>query len=291
MFNFLKSTKVEIMLKLDKPDGVYFPGENVDITVDITPAEDLKLKNAYVRLVGTELYWYRSYDTNDIESSREIDIWGEEVLFVNEETILGETVLSKDVCQHFSLQMQLPSDALPSFNASILRVAWKIEVKIDRHLAKDIHAESGLQVRLQGERHPAQPGEYDQFDQPEEAKMTFRLPGLDMEAGEALSGELCILPHKDFEGQPRVELVRNEGVSREQGNYGGDKIVAELAGNTHFIGGQPQTFLFQLVIPADVPPTIQTPHGAINWVMRGVIDRRLHPDIAVVQNVVVYPAR
>jgi hypothetical protein len=291
MFNFLKGTKVEIMLKLDKPDGIYFPGENVDITIDITPTEDLKLRNAYVRLVGTELYWYRSYDTNDIESSREIDIWGEEVLFVNEETILSETVLPKDVCQHFSLQMQLPSDALPSFNASILRVVWKIEVKIDRHLAKDIHAETGLHVRLPGGVHPTQPGDYDQFEQPEEAKMSFRLPGLELEAGEALSGELCILPHKDFEGQPRVELVRNEGVSREQGNYGGDKIVAELAGITHFVTGQPQTFPFQLLIPADGPPTIQTPHGAINWSLRGVVDRRLHPDVVVVQNVLVYPAR
>ena len=58
MLNFLKAKKPELTVTLDRPNGIYQPGETVGVSVEILPNKDMKLKAALVELSGTEKYQY-----------------------------------------------------------------------------------------------------------------------------------------------------------------------------------------------------------------------------------------
>ncbi len=109
-------------------------------------------------------------------------------------------------------------------------------------------------------------------------------------AGQPLSGQLRILPRKNFAGKVRVELVRRESVPYDRGNHNEKSFSLELAGKNEFTAEQQQTIPFQLPIPLDAAPSIQTPHGSISWVLKGILDRQLRSDFTIEQHVEVYSA-
>jgi len=112
---------------------------------------------------------------------------------------------------------------------------------------------------LTGPRLAVQSGEYGKSDEPSEAELAFILPGLEAVAGQQLSGQLRVLPRKDFACQVRLELARNEYVSYDQGNYSSKVFPLKLAENIKFTAGQQQTIPFQVSIPPDAAPSIKTP--------------------------------
>ena len=105
-----------------------------------------------------------------------------------------------------------------------------------------------------------------------------------------LSGQLRILPRKDFAGKVRVELVQREHVPFDRGNHSEKSFRLELTGNTRFTAGQQQTIPFQLPIPPDAAPSVQTPHGSITWALKGTVDRHLRGDFTIEQSVEVFSA-
>ena len=60
MLNFLKAKKPELTVTLDRPNGIYYPGETVGVTVEVQPGKDLKVQGAHVTLSGIEEYKYRT---------------------------------------------------------------------------------------------------------------------------------------------------------------------------------------------------------------------------------------
>ena len=141
--------------------------------------------------------------------------------------------------------MGLPTAALPSCAGQIVHVRWQVDVKLDRHLTGDLQAKADLSVRSLPPGQDAQPGAYTASDGPSEVELAFILPGLKAVAGQQLSGELRILPRKDFAGKVRVELVRREHVPFDRGNHSEKSFPLELARNTEFTAGQQQTIPFQ----------------------------------------------
>jgi hypothetical protein len=295
MFDFLKGEKTEIVVTLDRPNGIYLPGETAGVTVEIQPDKDLKLKGALVRLSGTEQYKYGSTSSStDSDGNTTEDTnyyWAYNEFFAREEKFLGETTLPGSKPQRYSFQMSLPADALPSCAGEIVRIYWKFSVKLDRRLAGDLHAETELCVRPLTPSLNLQPGEYGKSDQPNEAELALILPGLETVAGQQLDGQLRILPRKDLGCEVRLELVRNEYVSYGDGNFEHKAFPLKLAGNTKFTAGQQQTIPFQASIPPDAAPSIKTPNGEITWTIKGILARRLRQDITVEQDFSVHLAK
>ena len=294
MLNFLKAKKPELTVTLDRPNGIYHPGDTVGITVEVQPGKDLKVQGAHVTLSGIEEYKYRtrrhSTDSDGNTSDDYSYAWKHNELFASEENFLGETTLPAGTPQRYSFQMSLPAGALPSCAGEIVHVRWQVDVKLDRRLLGDLHTKADLSVHSLSPSLAAQPGEYGPFDNPGEVELAFILPGLKAVAGHPLSGQLRILPRKNFAGKVRVELVRRESVPYDRGNHSEKSFSAELAGKNEFTAEQQQTIPFQLPIPPDAAPSIQAPHGSITWALRGILDRHLRGDFTIEHNIEVYSA-
>lgn len=294
MFNFLKGNKAGLTVTLDRLDGIYSPGETVGITVDIQPDKDLKLQGAQVALSGTEEFEYSTstYTTDsDGNSSRDYSTsWGSNQFSVSTEDFLGATTLPAGAPQRYTFQLSLPADAAPSYSGDIVRVHWQASVKMDRRLAADLNADAKLYVRSLAPGVNVQPGQYGESDDPGEAEMTFTLPGLETTAGQSLSGQLHLIPHKDFAAKVRLELVRYEHTYSDEGGLKEKNYPLNLGGSTQFTAGQPQAIPFQVSIPPDAAPSLETPHCAVTWAIRGILDRPLRKDVIVEQKFEVYQA-
>lgn len=294
MFNFLKGKKKELIVTLDRTNGIYYSGETVGVIVEIQPDKGLKLRSAQVELRGIEEYRFSSdssyTDSEGNTKEGESTQWGYGNLFVSAESFLGEVTLPGGAPQRYTFQMPLPPDALPSFNGEILHVQWRVSVKLDRHLARDLNVEVAVCVASRAPGLAMHPGEYGASDDPGEAELSFTLPGLEVVTGQTLRGQLHILPRQNFSGKVRLELVRYESVSYDRGLSREISVPFDLAGNTDFMAGQPQVIPFEVSLPPDAAPSIQTPNGAIRWTIKGILSRSSHKAITVEQPVEVYTA-
>ena len=294
MFNFLKGEKTEIAVTLDRPNGTYFPGETIGVTVTITPDKELKLKKAVVKLSGSEAYQYLTTTTStDSEGNESEEVsyeWAGSELFVSEENFLGETTLPAGATQRYSFQMKIPDEGLPTCIGEIVRLEWQVNVKFTsaRFLGSDPQAQADLRVLSPAPGVQVQAGEYGGSNEPGEADLALLLPGLEALPGQLVNGQLRILPRKDFAAEVRLEMVRDENVSYDRGNQCKKSFPVKLAGKTKFVAGQMLTLPFQVTIPQDAPPSIQTPNGSIIWVIKGVLGRTLRKDTQIEQTIMVY---
>jgi hypothetical protein len=297
MFDFLKGTKTELTLTPDRADGVYFPGETIAISVKIQPDKDLKLQGGQLNLTGTERYNIYSkeshYDsTHHRQETRNVHVWEESDFFGRTENFLGETTLPANAPQRYDFKFNLPTNALPSCRGEILQINWQAKVKLDRPLAADLNVVAELQVRSLAPSQVSQPVEYGGYCESGDANMYFLLPGLKTVIGEKITGDLRILPLKNFDAdEVRLELVYLEDVPEDMGNQHNTAFPFTLAGNTKFIAGQQQTIPIQASLPPYAPPTIQTPHGSVSWKMKAILARPLHPDACIEKGFLVYSAK
>jgi hypothetical protein len=285
----------ELTLTLDRAGGVYLPGEVVGISITVQPARDRKLRSASMRLSGTEHFQVctqvaKTDSDGNTTQSYSYD-WARTELFSAQEDFLGETTLPAGLAEHFTFQVRLPPDALPTCNGEILRVAWLVEVKLDRPLAGDLNAAASLRVPALAPGQALASQAYGVSNEPQEAELALVLPGLAAVAGEPFSGHLRILPHKDFRAEVRLELARTEEVPVDQGHTQTKAYVLKLAGNTHFQAGQPQVIAFQAPLPPDAAPSLQTEHGTLTWTMQGILARRLRRDTSISQAFSVFTGR
>jgi hypothetical protein len=286
----------ELLLTLDRADGVYRPGEVVGITVVIQPAREIKVRSGTLRVSGAEHYEVCSQsNTTDSDGNSKMTYhytWERSELFALEETFLGETTLSGGVPERFTFRAQLPPDALPTCNGEILRVGWLVEVKLDRPLAGDLNASAIVRVLALAPDGEAPPQAYGVSDEPQEAELAVVLPGLAAVAGSPFSGHLRILPYRDFRAaEVRLEMERAEEVPIDVGYTKSKTYVLKLAGPTQFRSGEPQSFPFQAPLPADAAPSLQTAHGTLTWTMKGILNRRLRRDTGVTQAISVFTGR
>lgn len=286
----------ELLLTLDHADGAYRPGEVVGMTLVIQPARAMRVRSGTLRVSGTEHYEVCTQsNTTDSNGNSTVSYsysWERSTFFALEETFLGETTLPSDVPERFTFRAQLPPDALPSCNGEILRVAWLVEVKLDRPLARDLHASAIVRVPALAPGGEAPPQAYGVSSEPEEAEMALVLPGLAAVAGSPFSGHLRILPHTDFSAaEVRLEMERSENVPINTGYSQSKAFGLKLAGPTQFRAGEPQSFPFQAPLPADAAPSLQTAHGTLTWTMKGILNRRLRRDTSVDQVITVFTGR
>ena len=110
--------------------------------------------------------------------------------------------------------------------------------------------------------------------------------------GETIAGQLQVRPKKEFDvTEIRVELVRRQSVPKDLGNVREVSMPGKLSDGTRLTPGQNITLTFNLAIPTPVPATFSTPNSTHQWILRGVLARRLRADTIVEEEIFIYNGR
>ncbi len=285
MFNFLKGGKVNLNVAIDRPTGVYYPGETVHVTISLNSDKDLKFQEARAALLYQEKFQYKtlqhSTDSDGHSETEEVYHWKTNNQEVARQTLLGETNLSKGSAQTFQFDAQIPPSAPPTYPGNIIQVKWLAKATLDRKLFGDINTEVPLAVMVvpTGARTA---GQYGQSNEPNEALMSLELPGTEWCAGETIEGRLVVNPQKNFDvTEVRVELEQTEWVPYDRGNQKVNALKVKLEGKTKFMAGQPMTYPFQIPIPQPCCPSAFSSYWTVTWKLKGILARFMRKDTAV----------
>lgn len=295
MFDFLKGGKVTLNVEIDRPSGPYHPGETVKATATLDTSRELKVRSGRAALIRQEEYEY-SYESTDSDGDTSYDtMWSQDRTVMDQQEFLGETVFPAGTQEIYHFTFTLPLTAQPTGSGSIFRLNWLVEITLDRKMAGDVNGEAEVVVVSTPPGQAIAQGEYGQgqSDEPDQAELTFLLPGQEWLPGQTLTGELRIYPHKSFTANEiRLELVQYENVPYDQGNTDETTIVeVKLADKTQFNPDEPLSCPFQLALPADMVPSTAGDWGAITWYLRGILARTLRSDTHGETEIMVYSGR
>lgn len=303
MFDFLKGGKTSLKLTLDRPigpDGLhidpYFPGESVHARVTLTTENDVKIKEGRITLVYQEEYQYKhrhhSGTSHGHSTTTVATAWATDEREANRQVFLGESKIPAGTSKIYEFDLPIPANAPPSARAEIIHINWVVKATLDRQLAGDIEDRADLPVFARAPGTLEEPIESNVSSEPDEAELTFSLPVREFVMGETIGGQLQVRPKKNFDiTEIRVELVRRERVPRDLGNEREMTIVSRLAERMHLQSGQAFSYPFNIKIPSPAPATISTPNSSLNWILRGVLARRLRKDTLVEQEIFIFNAR
>ncbi len=295
MFDFLKGGKVTLEVAVERPSGPYYPGETVNVTATLDTSRELKVRSGRAALIRQEDYEY-GYESTDSDGDTSYGTtWGQSRTPVDQQEFLGETVFPNDTHQTYDFTFSLPPTAAPTGSGSIFRLKWLVEIALDRKLAGDVNGEAEVVVASTPPGQAITPGEYGQgqSNEPDQADVTFYLPGQEWLPGQTIAGELRIYPHKAFTASElRLELIRHESVPYDEGNT--DDTVAvkvKLADKVQFNAEEPLGCPFQITLPADAVPSTEGDWGAITWYLKGILARTLRSDTYGETEIKVYSGR
>jgi Arrestin (or S-antigen), N-terminal domain len=303
MFDLFKGGKTSVKLTLDRPvseDATqvypYYPGETVHASVMLVSEKEVKIREGRIALIYHEEYQYkhhhRTTDSHGHSRTTVATAWATDEREINRQVFLGETSLPAGTQKTFEFDLPIPSHAAPSAQAEIVHIEWMVKATLDRKMAGDIEDKVDLPVFTGASGTSAQPVEVGVSNEPDEADLIFSLPGKEWVMGEMIAGRLQISPKKEFDvTEIRVELVRRERVPRDLGNEHETSMPVKLSDGTRLVPGQSLSLLFNIAIPTPVPATFSTPNSTLDWVLKGVLARRLRKDTFVEEKIIIYNGR
>jgi len=284
---------VDLAVTLDRPSGVYDPGETVRATVHLESDRDLEVREASVALVGREEYHY-SYTANNADLETEYrSAKGGERWEIDRRSLVRDGILAAGVGPVLQFEATLPEDALPTVRGGkLVRIGWAMEVSLDRPLARDVHAEAEVRVPVRLQNRLERAREYGRSSHPEEVELALSLPFREWVAGETMEGTLLVRPQQAFPVRGiHLELVRHEQVTCGEGNERRDRTRLPLAGRLELEAGSALAYPFQVEIPAEAAPSLVTPNYTIRWYLRGIVDRGLQAERVVEEEILVFTGR
>lgn len=295
MFNFLKGKQDNLNVTLDRPSGIYFPGESVTAAISFECNKEVKVQEGRAVLICEEEFDYRSWDTTtDSDGNTEQTLcehrYSQRYEF-DPQVFLLDTTLTAGTTHHFSFSTQLPQAALPSTPGKIIKVRWLVKATLDRKLAADYNTETEFTIPATLTAASA-PGQYGQSSEMDQANLSLELPSTAWLAGETINGTLHIHPLKNFDVTGvRLELVRKESVSYDQGLEKEEIIKIKLGDKMRLQAGQPMSLPFKINMPTPCPPSGATDNWTLSWVLRGVLARFLRKDTLVEKVIVIYTGK
>lgn len=303
MFDIFKGGKTSLKLTLDRPIGQaatqlhpYYLGETVHARLTLATEKEIKIKEGRIALVYHEEYQYKhhhhSTDSHGHSRTSVVTAWGTDEQEANRQVFLGETSLPTGTQQTYEFDLPIPNQAAPSAIAEIVHIKWLVKATLDRRMAGDIEDTIDLPVYLATQGSTIQPIEFGLSNEPNEADLTFSLPRKEWIMGETIAGQLRVSAKREFDvTEIRVELVRRERVPRDLGNERETIIPVKLSGGAQFKSGQILTLPFNIALPAPAPATFRTPNSRLDWLLRGILARRLRKDTFVEEEIIIFNGR
>jgi hypothetical protein len=295
MFNFLKGGKVNLTVAIDRPSGIYFPGETIHARISLDSEKELKFQEGRVALLYQEKYQYCTVqhhtDSKGHHHTETVYRWMTNDQEVARQVLLGETILPEGSARSFEFDAQIPASAPPTCPGNIIQVRWLVKATLDRKLSSDINTEVSLVVLVSpaGTQIPGQSG---LSNEPDEARLTLELPGMDWVAGDTIEGTLLVTPQKNFDAtEVRVEVEQTEYVAYDRGNQKVTAVKLKLAGKTRLTSGETLRFPFNIQIPQPCSPSVSSNNWSVTWKLKGILARLLRKDTAVEEGIKVYTGR
>jgi hypothetical protein len=281
--------KVAVNVSTDK--NAYLPGETITATVHATTSRELEIEEARAELVFENEYEYREHDFTNrslTETQRHKDT--DRTTRVKQRFLEPGTLPSGAPAEH-TVRLTVPDDAAPSGKGDITEVRWKVQAVVSRRHASDPDGHVDIAVLSPPRMYARWAGAAPDLDTHGDCDLELRLPqGPHVRAGDAIRGTLVVTPRDAFELQEvRVELLRKEKVPRNAGNSSekkGPSVV--LAGHEELSTMVPREYPFELAVPANLCPCLETEHSTVRWSIRGVLARRLREDHEIVQPLNLY---
>jgi len=283
---FSRSDK-ELSVQLDRPQGPYYPGDALHVTITYQPRKDVPVRELRTVLAAWEVYVSQGSKGHKTRRTVTDQVVAEDVILV-EDVVASGSSLAVDVDWRF------PPDAMPPYAGHSLTSGWSVRVTVDieRRIDASENVVLPLVVPPPGER--VQAGEYGEASHPGKAEMHLWLPGLEWVEGEVIGGKLIVVPHDSFEArQVRVSLIRREQVHAPRLKTSATKRIsrAKLAGKTRFVAQQPVEFPFSLDVPELGCPSRRTEHTTVTHTFEAVLGRGLRKRYKVATEVTVYGGR
>ena len=278
-----------IAIDLDRPDGSYYPDDEVKGTITIESPKEVVLHEIVAGLVFSQEYQLKATSAHNTPPK-----WDKAQHWYHKEVLAIDKVPAK-FKETFPFTWRIPPDASPPCSGKVIRNRWLALVQVDRTMARDVVTEVELPLVVPPHGSIGG-GEFSDQKVPVPAFMSFSLPKLDYIEGDTITGELNIGVHDDeidVRGI-RVELVRREHVSMDGGKT---RLIVEqrvqLGGRTTLQAKKPELYEFKLQVATNGCPTNVTTTGEVTWMLRGVLDRPQSKDATVQQEVYLYngPAR
>ena len=282
--NPFKPGRAKFHIELDKPDGPYFPGQDVEVQITLIPEKDLHIDKLWCGLRG----WER-ITTEDLDGYS--THWSTVDDYVSRETIRTNFDLQAGVQCTFRLRLWIPKDAFPPAEGISISAGWDIEVHLDLGFKRDIMSKAALPLVVPPAGENAGEGEYGDPSHPEKVDMRLRLPTLEFIEGTAVEGTLIVEPLKGFNAnEARIQLLRVElgHSSRVRTNHTIRVESLKLGGKAHLNPGELYNFPFSFNIPVQKCPSRSTQGTTITYILQGVLSRRLRKDYCVDAEITLY---
>lgn len=268
----LRGKKPELTITVEPEEAL--PGDEVRVRVLVEGEIDDKAERGTAGLRCLNEYLKREYDRQDEE-------WDE----------VWRSVSLHEDAQDLPLQpgehqfaFTLPQGLPPS---STQAVSWWAFASIARRRGRDATASAKIAVRLPAS---ATSGERRSIPAGEDGIGFEDLPAA-VGANRTLDGILSVTPGDDVKATGvKVKLTRTASYTADNHTIvrRDDVAEVELAPDMHFNAGQTQTFPFSVPVPPDPGPTASAPHTVVEWVVKGIVARRLRDDLEIAAPVVVF---
>ncbi len=273
-----------------RTDERCLPGVNLPVEVNLHLREELKPRQVRVELSGQETYYVRASHTGP-KGQQQSSIVRKVATFVTVPRVLVERPsFIPNADERWKVLLLVPVDAPPSCRGKLVDVNWRIRAVLDVPLRPDQVQEVPIQVLTTSPILPVDDKESTPLvtaeKRFEECSLTLGVPLLP--AGHKLiQGYLHLQTARGFQVRGiRVELVQLEDAGAKRS----EEVVSseELLNSATFSPYESRPLKFSLTLPSDAPPTTVSPHSSLRWLVRAVLDRRLHTDFNVAQEVCVY---
>lgn len=278
---------VEIAVESDR--ALYLPGEVIEARVTIRGRAETRVEEGWLGLVVTHRYTYRERQVSSRGQRRTVRVCGSEREVAASARFMGERTIWPGDWIEERASLTVPVGAPASGVGAIVAVGWTVRAALDVRRANDPEAEVPVGVLAPRETHAdrAERGPWRNDIAEETMAAGFDLATRHVRPGEAVEGRLRLTAAAaamDARGL-RVELVRREEVSREEGLIE-ERVVSQagIALDAPLAAGVEQGFDFAVPVPVDACPGLETGRSAVRWLLRAVVDlpRRRDP-VAVVE--------
>lgn len=289
MFDFLKGGKDRLTLDLDRQSKTYYPGETINVEVGLATKKELKTEGGRVEFIRRESYQTLRIEENfdqdgySHSSNRRKREQSEEIIsqfdFMGPGEVIGQ--------HSFSVQLDLPAGAIPTYAGKIIGVEWLVKAVIDRRHRLELNEEASVEIRL-----PSQPYVIHQqaglSSKPKDVNLSFQLPDDSWDFYRPLTGNLLILPLKDINVKGyRVDLVRVESVPGPKDHISTQIFEGESHNGAELREGNSAVIPFQIEMPEPRLTTLQTENWSVSWQLKATLFRSWRKDTYLVDELLI----
>ena len=278
MLSLFRRPGADLQIEVDKT--VVQVGDEVRARVTLVPKQDFDVRQGNVELICTETYVQMTssqYGQHYHRRTRSLSLEGGS--FMEGGTVRAGLSYSGDVT------LAVPAAALPTLTGVSVNkidpgISWTVIASLDVAKSRDIQHSQEVTVIP-----PAAPEERQSRPVTAESRhrqcvLTLGLSSGDARSGDRLAGSLRAEMLQDVGvSEVRVEMVRIEKFGNVVRDHTADRVVLEPEGSLS--AGEIKEWRFLMNVGNVVAPTLKTEKSSVRWLVKGVLSRKMRPDLRV----------